>query len=149
MNLTSDIDTPNESQLSVFHHEECPFWLSDMPLPTCNTGFVYMLVSTRDFSYTYIGMTDNIATCLSQHNSGYGSMSTEPISLRPFALFAYVCGFEGNRQAMFSFESRWKYLRDFERNRGMVCIKQIARLPSRMVEFWKDLELTLVLNVID
>ena len=78
MNLTSDIDTPHESQLSVFRHEECPFRLSDMELLTCNNGFVYMLVRTRDFSYTYIGMTSNIATRLSQHNSGYGSMSTVP-----------------------------------------------------------------------
>ena len=39
MDLANDIVTTQESQLSVFRHEECPFRLSDMALPTCNTGF--------------------------------------------------------------------------------------------------------------
>ena len=103
MDLENDIGTPQKSQLSVFRHEECPFRLSDMALPTCNTGFVYMLVSTRDFTYTYIGMTFNIGARLSQNNSGCGSSSTEPSTLRPFALFAYVCGFEGDKNSMSKF----------------------------------------------
>ena len=85
-----------------------------------------MLVSTCYFTYTYIGMPFNIGTCLHMHNSGCGSSSTEPSTIRRFALFAYVCGFEGDKNSMSKFEHRWKSVRDYERRRGMDCIKQIS-----------------------
>ena len=94
----------SEAHISVFNHQECPFRLSDMSLPTCNTGFVYMLVSTRSSSFSYIGETQNIGVRLNQHNSGYGSNTTCDPSLRPYALFAYVCGFDGNYRLQRQFE---------------------------------------------
>ena len=44
-------------QLPVFNHQDFPFRLCDIPVPQCNTGFVYMLVSTKVNSFTYIGET--------------------------------------------------------------------------------------------
>ena len=43
------------SQVSVFNHQECPFRICDMSVPQCNTGFVYMLVSTKLPTFSYIG----------------------------------------------------------------------------------------------
>ena len=142
----------SNSHMSVFNHQECPFRLCDMSLPTCNTGFVYMLVSTRSSSFSYIGETQNIGVHLNQHNSGYGSQTTCDPSLRPYALFAYVCGFEGNKMLRRQFEYTWKYRRDQERMMGMNSLKQIARLASGIIpstESQIDIKLTLVLNFED
>ena len=108
----------DHTEMSVFNHQECPFLLQDMPLPQCNTGFVYMLVSTRDHTFCYIGETVNITVRLNQHNSGYGSITTCHSSLHPYALFAYVCGFDDNKRLRRSFEFMWKIKRDEEINRG-------------------------------
>ena len=160
MNYTEQIlemaclnSTSNQSQISIFAHEEWPFRLCDMSLPQCNTGFVYMLVSTRDFTFSYIGETKNISIRLNQHNSGYGSMSTCPLSLRPYALFAYVCGFDGDKFLRRQFEHMWKIFRDDERSRsGMNNVKHIARPASQIIPFTENshsVNLLLVLNFDD
>lgn len=136
-------------QLPVFNHQDFPFRLCDIPVPQCNTGFVYMLVSTKVNSFTYIGETGNIHVRLNQHNSGYGSQTTCPLKLRPYALFAYVCGFEGNRNLRRNFEQSWKNRRDEERMMGVTDIKHIARLASGLIQQTMvayDLNLRLILN---
>ena len=141
-----------DSHISVFNHQDCLFRLSDMALPTCNTGFVYMLVSTHSTSFSYIGETLNIGCRLNQHNSGFGSESTCDPSMRPYALFAYVCGFEGEKILRRQFEYMWKCRRDQERMMGMNSLKQIARLASGIIpstESRFDIQLTLVLNFED
>lgn len=138
--------------LTVFTHQHYPFRLCDMSLPTCNTGFVYMLVSVRSSSFSYIGETNNIGVRLNQHNQGYGSQTTCNPSLRPYALFAYVCGFEGNKKLMKDFEFTWKCRRDHERMNGMNSVKQIARLASGIIpstQSYYNVQLTLVLNFED
>ncbi len=144
--------TSNESQISTFHHQQWPFRLCDMPLPQCNTGFVYMLVSTQDYTFSYIGETMNISSRLNDHNSGYGSATTLPLSLRPYALFAYVCGFDGDKVLRRNFEYMWKVRRDYERGTGMNSVKQIARLASQIIpsaENYHHVHLILVLNFHD
>jgi predicted GIY-YIG superfamily endonuclease len=90
-----------------------PFRVCDMPLPQCNTGFVYMLVSMKHPSYTYIGTTNCIRTRIQMHNCGNGAIETAPAYLRPFALFAYVCGFGGTRRDLrYYIERKWKERRD-------------------------------------
>ena len=92
------IDPVSETNdVCIFNHRECPFRITDMPLPECNSGFVYMLVSNRNHYFCYIGQTGNMSSSLNQHNQGYGSKTTTPPSLRPYSLFAYVCGFDGNK----------------------------------------------------
>ena len=59
-------------------------------------------------TFSYIGETQNIGVRLNQHNQGYGSHTTCNPSLRPYALFAYVCGFEGNKTLRRQFEYTWK-----------------------------------------
>ena len=137
------------TQVSVFNHQECPFRICDMSVPQCNTGFVYMLVSTKVLTFSYIGETINMHARLYQHNSGYGSKTTIPVSLRPYALFAYVCGFEANGKLRRIFEKSWKQIRDRERMRGVTDLKQIARLASGVIhqtEMLQDINLRLILN---
>jgi len=131
-------DSTELSNIPIHNHHQCPFRFCDMPLPTCNTGFVYMLVSLRDNTRSYIGQTMNIITRLNQHNSGNGSEFTTELSLRPWALFAYVCGFDGDMTTRMYFERRWQIRRAEERYRGMICMKQIARLASGIIQHNRD-----------
>ena len=111
-----------------------------------------MFVSTRDLSFSYIGQTNSIITRLNQHNSGHGSSTTCPLSLRPFALFAYVCGFDNDTRLQLHFEDMWKTRRDSERRRGMICLKQIAKLASGITTQYMDtfnFDLRLILNFED
>ena len=96
-----------------FHQEEhYPFRICDITIPQCNTGFVYMLISIRNKKAIYIGETKCLRTRLRQHNSGHGSHSTDVESLRPFRVFAYVCGFDGNSKIRLKLEELWKRNRD-------------------------------------
>ena len=137
------------SKISIFNHQDFPFRLCDIVVPNCNTGFVYMLVSMKVNTFTYIGETNNIHVRLNQHNSGYGAQTTCPLSLRPYARFAYVCGFEGNRPVRRRFEESWKSRRDTERMRGVTDMKQIASLASGVIQQTEvafHLHLRLILN---
>jgi predicted GIY-YIG superfamily endonuclease len=80
----------------------------DITLPSDRSGFVYLLVSVKDGATLYVGMTQNLPLRLNQHNSGYGSRGTMSTSLRPWALYAYVTGFAGQRSLMARFESAWQ-----------------------------------------
>ena len=99
--------------------EEYPFQVCDIELPQCQTGFVYMLSSLRKRDYIYIGTSNCLRTRIVQHNSGYGSRSTEDYRLRPFfAMMAYICGFGGDRDYMYSIEAKWKRRREQLRREG-------------------------------
>ena len=96
----------------VFTQSSFPYRVYDFVLPQCNTGFVYMLISLRDNNFTYIGKTKNIRTRIQQHNAGIGSSSTEPIHLRPYALAAYISGFDSRDDLLCYIETKWKQRRD-------------------------------------
>ena len=108
--------TVNQNFVVEFNHvmtqRTYPFRVSDVALPQCNTGYVYMLISIKDMNFTYIGATLSIRKRIQQHNSGVGSVSTEPLHLRPYALLAYICGFNSNRELLYYIERRWKEERD-------------------------------------
>lgn len=106
------VNTVHSERRITASPDDYPFQVSNMELPQCKTGFVYMLSSLRLRSYTYIGTSDCIRTRIRQHNSGYGSSSTENHNLRPFAMMAYICGFSGNRDLMYSIEQKWKLRRN-------------------------------------
>ena len=81
-----------------------PYRICDVALPQCNTGNVYMLMSVNDHNFSYTGKTLSIRRRIQQHNSGVGSVSTEPLHLQPFALFAYICGFDSKNDLLFYIE---------------------------------------------
>ena len=107
-NITNNPDRRNR----VLTTSSFPYRIKDMTLPQCNTGYVYMLISIKDINFTYIGKTMCIRTRIQQHNSGVGSMSTQPPHLCPYALFAYICGFNGRNDLLFYIERIWKEKRD-------------------------------------
>ena len=73
-----------------------------------------MLVSLRHPNYSYIGTTSCIRTRIQMHNSGNGARATAPAYLRPFALFAYICGFTNTRTDLrYYVENQWKQRRDY------------------------------------
>ena len=53
----------------------------------------------------------SIRTRTQQHNSGLISVSTDTLHLRPYALFAYICGFDSKTE-IFNVERLWKERRD-------------------------------------
>ena len=110
----------NEVRDRVFYPTSYPFVISDYALPTNNSGYVYMLVSRRHQNFAYIGTTSCIRTRLNLHNSGVGAKETAPAHLRPFALFAYICGFNGFRSDLrFLIEEKWKKERDYCKSIGI------------------------------
>ena len=56
--------------------------------------------------------TRNSHSRLNNHNCRYGTLSTEAVYLRPFAVMACTCGFEGCNIIMLSIERKWKEVRD-------------------------------------
>ena len=71
-----------------------------------------MLVSMKNFNFSYIGQTHSISKRIQAHNTGVGSVSTEPLHLRPYALFAYICGFNCRFDVLEYMETQWKVKRD-------------------------------------
>ena len=134
LEVTVDNGIDESGQISVFSNEVFPYRLYDITLPTCNTGFVYMLISTKNHNFCYIGETENISRRLHEHNSGYkrSTLST-PKSYRPYALFAYICGFNRNRNVRRYIEFEWKKKIAEERERGVICFKQYARCVSCII----------------
>jgi predicted GIY-YIG superfamily endonuclease len=68
---------------------------------------VYLLVSTRDTSFSYIGQTDRLGRRLFQHNTGNGARVTSNPALLPWAVMAYVVGFRTKNERE-HFERLWK-----------------------------------------
>jgi predicted GIY-YIG superfamily endonuclease len=81
-----------------------PYSFKSIPIPENAAGYVYVLVSCRDKTTTYVGRTMDLVKRLHQHNSGHGSKHTLPEERRPFALIGYVTGFEGSVRTMQAFE---------------------------------------------
>ena len=70
-----------------------------------------MLISIKDIKFTFIGKYIFIITRIQQHNSRLGSVSTEPIHLRPYDFLAYIGGFD-SKTDIFNVENLWKEIRD-------------------------------------
>ena len=108
LSMTYVNDYEYDPNLPIYPH---PFQFCDRPLPNCNTGVVYMLISIKNHNYLYIGMTKNVKIGLNQHNPGNGPSYTMSLNLRPWALFTCIVGFDGNRQTMYYIKKRWKFRR--------------------------------------
>jgi hypothetical protein len=91
--------------LDLDHH---PFRPKDIELPCDSSGVVYLLVSTVDGSSLYIGYTFDMQKRYYSHNSGYGAVGTCDPNKRPWALFAYVTGFAGDRTLLRGIERGWQ-----------------------------------------
>jgi len=112
-----------------------PLRQADIELPQDSSGYVYILLSIKDKCTTYIGQTQNLVTRLKQHNSGYGSVQTANPALRPWALLAFVSGFDGNVTKRLAFETAWERRRDQAiLRRGRLPPEDIAQLAVSLLE---------------
>ena len=106
MELLLDIVTLTSSERNegflywTMLQDKYPFQICDISSPQCKTGFVYFLISISWKTFVHIGKTNYLWNRLQQHNSGYGSSSTTPTNLRPFAILEFICGFDNNNDLM-------------------------------------------------
>jgi predicted GIY-YIG superfamily endonuclease len=96
------------NEFPVINIRQHPYRPVDVEMPDDNSGYCYILLSLQDHQTIYIGQTMNLAHRLKQHNQGIGAKQTADPRLRPWALFGFVCGFDGNRALLKSFEKRWR-----------------------------------------
>ena len=123
----------NNTELEHFDYSSYPFQIKDVPLPVCNTGFVYMIISTKDHTKNYIGQTFTLGKRLYEHNSGYGAEFTSDIQYRPWFLFMYVCGFNKDRKFMLSFERKWQRKRNKKVSMGQKNPRKFASLAQEVI----------------
>ena len=93
-----------------------------------------MLASTKRQTYYYIREIQCLRTRLRNHNSGYGSSSTEPTYLRSFSVMTYICGFNGNPLLLFYVERRWKERSKYLKDNGNNDPRQWARSGSDIIQ---------------
>ena len=67
-----------------------PFRVCDITLPSSETGYVYIIVSTVNLDRSYIGETSHIGQRLNEHNSRYGSVGTASVVFLPYNVAAYL-----------------------------------------------------------
>jgi len=107
----TNIDLTNTPVIRPLRH--LPYNVRNTVIPTNVNGFVYLLMSLKDHSTTYIGQTNNLSNRINQHNSGIGAHATASPSLRPWHCIAFVTGFvENNQQERMMFEHAWQHGRN-------------------------------------
>ena len=102
---SEEVRTSNRGTMDQAHY---PFRLSDIDLPRDTSGYVYMLISLRSRDFVYVGKTKDLHERMRAHQSGHGSYTSQPEHLRPYAYFAYICGFNGDEAMMYYIEKKWK-----------------------------------------
>ena len=112
-----------------------PFRACDLPIPTNQSGVVYIIISKRDEKTTYIGQTKHLNKRIIQHNTMYGSQQTADPTLQPWALLAIICGFEGDRETMFKVESSWRNRRNnLTRIEGPLSPNVVCNLGEQLLQ---------------
>ena len=108
--VTVNIDDENDgiTNRGEMNHSSFPYRPAEIILPADCSGFVYMLISLQTKDFFYIGKTKDMHQRLRSHQSGYGSYSSMPEYLRPYAYYAYICGFNSDKSLMFYIERQWK-----------------------------------------
>jgi predicted GIY-YIG superfamily endonuclease len=131
-------ENDDANPVTLVDQQNHPFQPIDIELPMDNSGCCYILVSCRDTSVTYIGETSNLPARIDAHNSGHGSHQTHSEYLRPWAVLAYVVGFEGSVAKRKAFESQWKNLRvSTTEARGRLCAVDVAELAKHVIAYRK------------
>ncbi len=126
------------SNISTFNLNLYPFRTIDFEIPVNSSGFVYLIQSRNaqmNFP-TYIGETQNIVRRLRDHNQLRGSKSTRNPLLLPWALIAFVTGFETNSKAIRrNVEKQWKIERNklTKKNRCPLSIKETCNIAKNLV----------------
>lgn len=125
-----------DSVVPFLHQDIHPYRPCDIALPRDNTGFCYILISLADKATTYIGKTYDLHRRILEHNSGSGSLQTAPEHLRPWALLAFVCGFDHVCNEVTAFEGFWK--------KGKICfvIMNTMQWLRQSLHYWSSVSVT-------
>ena len=102
------------------------FRICDIILQSCRIGFISFLILCRHSTFSYIGTSKCTRQRINQHNFGFGSSSTTPLHLRPYTIYAYIYGLNGNRHLRSHIEHVWQRSRDFLLNRNVFCRNRLA-----------------------
>lgn len=94
-----------DSAHTPVYHLQSKYCSQDAVVPT--SPGVYILASTKNTNYFYIGESTNLSERLNIHNQGTGPSCTRPSYLRPWGMLGFVTGFQ-NVQERRKFESIWK-----------------------------------------
>ena len=132
-------------RIPVFQYEGFPLDYNAIPIPRCNTGYVYFLVSSKDTTKTYIGQTMDLLKRINQHNSGYNTDFTNQIDLQPWLLYAFITGFDQNRTLMLSIEHNWQAQRLYEFENSTQDPKNFARSVRRIIPTDNNISLRFML----
>jgi predicted GIY-YIG superfamily endonuclease len=127
----------------------------DIEIPTNKSGYVYILGSVRDENVTYIGTTSKLSHRFYQHNSGYGSKTTNSLHLRPWCLLAFITGFSGYEQQMrqnrYNIEKDWKIEIRYKQNTvGQILTREeCVKIGKTLIQsdVYKNLHLKFVHTV--
>ena len=120
------------------------------PLPPGGSGCCHALISTKDLTTTYIGQTSRyLGSRLQEHNSGWGGLQSSDETKRPWAILAFVVGFDGSRETMLQFEFHWKEARQLQFNaQGSISPHEVAMAGRRLLTsgVFSSIELRFVLH---
>lgn len=153
--LLDQLCSPHEhNEPTVINQYQSMYLPRNAPVPTDDSGHVYVLLSMalpNGINSTYIGSTKQIHKRLSQHNSGVGSEQTSSIHLRPWALLAYVTGFDCNYTLMKSFEN--EYI--IEKNKCLqssdivLTVQALITIAKDLLRDWQTKHPTLSLRLVE
>ena len=89
-----------------------PFRTCDIDLPDDPTGYLYILLSTKDTNRTYIGQCTRLKTRLNAHNKGGGSKGTRMLKYRPYCMAGYITGMTPNitKKQREGYELKWNQM---------------------------------------
>ena len=121
-----------------------PYYAMNIDVPNNNSGFCYLLASTAtgaEGRVTYIGQTPNLVARFEKHKAGAGPRTSADPGLKPWAILAYVSGFEGADVAgRMYLERLWQVRRDRtnakhrQQNMSLLNANQVADLGKTLVE---------------
>ena len=134
VNNLCGIQTPDTTKNTIDQRQSI-FVPRDVLLPPDNTGFVYILISLKG-NVVYIGSCFNILLRLQRHNSGFGALQTAPEALRPWAVLAYISGFQGMETHFRQLENEWIAAknRQLQSNRLTTTPTDIVALGHSLME---------------
>ena len=148
--LLDTLTSPSTNTPTTYHivdqskHIFCP---STVPIPNDNSCTAYIIASRTNYKYLYIGSARNLRERFHKHNAGFGSQQTTPFALRPYALLAYVAGFDGKYADARLFENNWIQAKlRYMNNRNIHhSVEGIINLASNVIqEFPHDHNLRLI-----
>ena len=110
---------------------QIPFQLSNFDLPSLSIGYVYIIVSLTDRKTCRIYKTFRLRHEMKNHNQGfnYENDSSSNVSLRPWILLGFICGFNCEDSIILPFYNFFK---------SECSRKKLMDKPMEIISFAKE-----------